>query len=163
MPTTQTNPRSLANLKANAGKGRKKGVPNKVTAKHAELALFLAKNEIMDKPELLARLSRLARADIGKHLKIEDGVPSIHVDPEYTDIVREITVKRTANEGGVATETKLKIADPRPALVDIAEILGLKKLPAPTVNMNELVQILQVNVAPADLLRAAEAALAAED
>ena len=162
MPTTQTNPRSLANLKANAGKGRKKGVPNKVTAKHAELALFLAKNEIMDKPELLARLSRLARADIGKHLKIEGGVPIVSVDAEHTDIIREVTV-RNAGGDGPFTEVKLKIADPRPALVDIAEILGLKKLPAPTVNMNELVQILQVNVAPADLLRAAEAALAAED
>jgi hypothetical protein len=144
------------------GKGRPKGSKNKRTLV-LEVAKALVESAVMDKAELMGRLSRMARADVGKHLKVTDGIPAVHVDAENTDIIREITVKRTVGTDGVSTETRLKIADPVTPLMGIAEIYGLKKQPAPTVDMAVLIQMLQVNVEPAKLREAALAALEQED
>jgi hypothetical protein len=161
-------PKSAAFL-AQVGKGRKKGVKNRVTLVK-EVAAAIVKSAAMDKHELLERLSRQARADIGMHLKITDGVPQPYIDAENTDTIREITIKRTikrtAGEDGVTTETKLKVADPRPALVDIAEIYGMKKTPEDpaTKGPQVLVQILnQAGVTKEQLRVAVKAALRLED
>jgi hypothetical protein len=137
-------PNSLANLKARAGKGRPKGARNVIQKEHKELALILAKHEIMEKPELLARLTRIARADVGKHLKIENGQAEVHLDPEHTDIIREITVKDGPRDDAgkrMWTETRLKVADPVVPLQGLARIYGLEKT-RPTLNANVWVAVM---------------------
>ena len=81
--------KQLANL-TNKGKGRKKGVPNRITPEVKALAEQIVRHSVMEKAELLERLSRQARADIGKHLKVDDkGAATVKIDPEHTDTLRE--------------------------------------------------------------------------
>ena len=138
------------------GKGRPKGSKNRVSKEHLELAMVIAKSAIMEKTELMEKLSRQARADIGKHLKIDDkGDATVRLDPEHTDILREVAVTPAG--------TRIKIESPIPALLELAEIYGLKKQPPPSVDMKVSIQTLQANLTPAQLREAALAAIAQED
>jgi len=126
------------------GKGRRKGVPNKIGKEEKALAKLIVKDAIMEKAELLARLSRQGRSDIGKHLKVENGQAEVYVDPEHTDTIREITVKAGPkdDQGNVMwNETKIKVADPVVPLQGLARIYGLEKT-RPTLNANVWVAVM---------------------
>lgn len=151
---------------ANMGKGRTKGVKNKITLEHKALARRIAKVAIMEKAELLERLSFQARSSMVPHLKKRpDGTVYVEVDLEEADNVREIAVREGKLVDGSPAwkETRVKVADPVPSLLGLAEIYGLKKLPPQSTDINVLVQMLQVNVPPAQLRAAALAALEQED
>ena len=104
----------------------------------------------MGKEETLLRLSRQARADIGRHLRFgEAGDVSLRVSKDHTDIIREYVEEevRTTKAGETLTEVRtkrLKVADPVPSLQTLAKIHGLEK-PGPgqglTVNGNVLLQV----------------------
>lgn len=77
----------------------------------------------MGADETLERLAMIARADAGVHLSINgDGDATVVLDPKQTGILREITsVRRTVGKDAdgnpkVELETKIKVADPLPAL-----------------------------------------------
>jgi len=152
---------------ANMGKGRTKGVKNKITLEHKALARRIAKVAIMEKAELLERLSFQARSSMVPHLKKRpDGTVYVEVDLEEADNVREIAVREgpRLEDGSPAwKETRVKVADPVPSLLGLADVYGLKKLPPQSTDINVLVQMLQVNVPPAQLRAAALAALEQED
>jgi len=122
------NPEFLAHV----GKGRKKGVPNKTTPVK-KVATQLVQGLIMEQTELLARLTRHGRADIGKHLKFsEDGkLLGVEVDPQYTEIIRDLELKEGPRDEKTGkplwTETKVRVADPMPALGQLAKYHGLEK------------------------------------
>ena len=104
----------------------------------------------MGKEETLLRLSRQARADIGRHLSFNAaGDVALQVSKDHTDIIREYVEEevRTHKEGETITEVRtkrLKVADPVPSLQTLAKIHGLEK-PGPgqglTVNGNVLLQV----------------------
>ena len=153
----------LANL-TNMGKGRPKGSKDKITKAHKELAMVIAKSVIMEKKELLERLSEQARSDIGKHLTITKDGAEVALNPEHTDILREVTVR---SGGGVEepwTETKIKVADPVPALRELADIYGMKKSTEAGKRIPVLIQILnQVGIDPEKSLKAFDEVLALEE
>jgi len=148
------------------GKGRRKGVPNKIGKEEKALAKLIVKDAIMEKAELLARLSRQGRSDIGKHLKVENGQAQVHVDPEHTDTIREITVKAGPkdDQGNVMwNETKIKVADPVVPLQGLARIYGLEKAQQPTLSAKLLVGVLaKAGIDPEKLLLAAVGTLELE-
>ena len=103
----------------------------------------------MGKEETLLRLSRQARADIGRHLSFNAAGVSLQVSKDHTDIIREYVEEevRTTKAGETLTEVRtkrLKVADPVPSLQTLAKIHGLEK-PGPgqglTVNGNVLLQV----------------------
>ena len=147
--------KQLANL-TNKGKGRKKGVPNRITPEVKALAEQIVRHSIMEKDELLERLSRQARADIGRHLKIDDtGQVRVEIDLEHADTIRSIEP--------TALGLKIKVDSSLPALAELADIYGLKNQPPPSIDMKVLIQELQANLTPAQLHEAALAALSQED
>lgn len=116
-----------------------------------------ADDAIMRRNELLRRLSAQARADIGKHLRIVDGRGEVYLDQEHTDVLRDVVVKEgpKLEDGTPAwTETRIKVADPVPALTTMARIYGLEKVPTgPQVQTNVLVQVLAQSGVDVDRLR----------
>ena len=103
--------------------------------------------ERMAADEVIVRLSRLARADIGQHLRWgEDGEPYLRIDPAHTDTIRELRQRDGPPNGDKApawVERMVKVADPRPALEALARIHGLdgKQPPEkPAINVNNMRQ-----------------------
>ena len=89
--------------------------------------------------EVLWRLSRQASSDIGKHLVIENGMAHVRLDPEHTDILRELVVREGPTDSTgkpLWVETKIKVTDPCQPLMGIARIYGLEgKQEGGTVNI----------------------------
>ena len=85
---------------------------------------------VMDEAELLWRLTMIGRSDIGSHLEIaEDGSFRVKLDRQKTGIVREVVTKEImgGDEGkGAVLETRIKVADPLPALLGLAKIKGIE-------------------------------------
>lgn len=85
---------------------------------------------VMSAAEVQERLTTLARADLGAHLEVDaDGVPRVKIDPAQTYILREVSTRHGPEDevrgGATWTETKVRVADPRPALEALARIKGL--------------------------------------
>jgi hypothetical protein len=83
----------------------------------------------MESAEHQLRLSRLGRADIGRHLAIDgDGNVEVRIDPAYTDTIREVKVEEWADKDGMPVRrTTIKLADPMPALQALARVKGWEK------------------------------------
>ncbi len=86
---------------------------------------------IADRNEVLRRLTRQARADVGLHLAISgDGTPAVAIDPRHTGIIRGVKVKNGPTDKVTGqpqwTETEIKVADPVPPLVALARIYGME-------------------------------------
>jgi phage terminase small subunit len=95
----------------------------------ASPAVRQVENAIMESAEYQLRLSRLGRADIGKHLEIDaEGVPKVRVDPAHTGFIREVRVEEfVGSDGQIKTTTTLKVADSLPALVALGRVRGWEK------------------------------------
>jgi hypothetical protein len=89
----------------------------------------------MEAAEVVERLSRQARADLGHHLAwTEAGEPYIRINPEHTDTIRELRQREgPPGEDGrpLWIERTIKVADPRPAQEALARIHGLDGTRAP--------------------------------
>lgn len=81
---------------------------------------------IMEAAEHQLRLSRLGRADIGRHLAIhEDGNVEVRIDPAYADIISELKVEERVDANGMRLRrTTIRIADPMSALQQLARLRG---------------------------------------
>jgi phage terminase small subunit len=95
----------------------------------ARAAAVPIEQAVMDAAEHQLRLSRMGRADIGHHLAIDqDGSVEVRLDPDYTDIIRELRVEERADKDGMPVRrTTIKVADPVPALQGLARVKGWEK------------------------------------
>lgn len=95
--------------------------------------------------EVLLRLSRQGRSDIGRHLVIDDaGEGRPRLDLKHTDIVREYQVEEHTIPGDkrrTLVRTKLKVADPVPALLGLARIYGLEDRGADDDEMQRVLRV----------------------
>lgn len=98
-------------------------------SKEAVNVVAMTEDAVMETAEVMLRLSRQGRADIGKHLSVDDdGNWSVRPSKEHTDTIRHLKSRSGCDKDGMAwTETEIKVADPVPALQSLARIYGLEK------------------------------------
>lgn len=98
----------------------------------ANPAVHQVEEAVMESAEHQLRLSRMGRADIGRHLDAEAinalGIPGLKLDAAHTETIREIAWEHVVGTGGMATtRVRIKVADPVPALQGLARLKGWEK------------------------------------
>jgi len=119
----------LAKVQEFLGKVTEAAVERACERALASPAVRQVEEAIMASAEHLLRLSRLGRADIGRHLSIDqDGNVEVRVDPAYTEIIRELRIEERADKDGMPVRrTTIKVADPVPALQGLAKVRGWER------------------------------------
>lgn len=92
----------------------------------ADPGVAQVRESIMASAEHQLQLSRMGRADIGRHLEIDqDGNVQVRIDPAYTDSICEVRVEeRTDKDGMPVRRTTIRVTDPVPALQALARVRG---------------------------------------